>query len=105
MALYLGKINSQWKVGVLGIVCSFPVEKCGGETGGGTRKRASQREILRSAPLVTMASLALILLLISAIEGTFALYVITFNKALPSCEPGFIPAVSIRNKLKCHVTR
>lgn len=35
MALYLGKINSQWKVGVLGIVCSFPVEKCGGETGGG----------------------------------------------------------------------
>ena len=67
MALYLGKINSQWKVGVLGIVCSCPVEKCGGETGGwGTRKRASQREILRSAPLVTMASLALILLLISA---------------------------------------
>lgn len=75
-----------------------------GRRGGGTRKRASQREILRSAPLVTMASLALIRLLISAMEGTFALDVISYNKALPSCEPGFIPAVSIRNKLKCHVT-
>jgi len=103
MALYLGKINSQWKVGVLDIVCSCPVEKCGGETGG--TRYTSQREILRSAPLVTMASLALILLLISAMEGTFALDVISYNKALPSCEPGFIPAVSIRNKLKCHVTR
>lgn len=97
MALYLGKINSQWKVGMLGIVCSCPVEKCGGE--GGTRKRASQREILRSAPLVTKASLALTLLLIFPMEGTFALNAISYNGALPSCEPGFIPAVSIRNSL------
>ena len=98
MALYLGKINSQWKVSVLGIVCSCPVEKYGGE-GEGTRKRASY------TPLVTKASLALTLLLISPIEGTFALNVISYNGALPSCEPGFIPVVSIRNKFKCHMTR
>lgn len=44
MALYLGKINSQWKVGVLDIVCSCPVEKCGGETGGGGLENEPHKE-------------------------------------------------------------